>query len=291
MFLKKIFIIFIFSFLFICIYIIPMIQEKQTLRANVFLEEVTGITNQTIYLQDKNGYLVEVDVFLDPSEEGYPIKSIFSYLKTSNTEMDASFHGYIPDSISLLDFEVIDSVLYLNFSHEFLEVADLDLMISGIVHSYFDIKDLRGISIKVDGNSLDGYPMVFDKDYVINAEESFIHRKDIEKVVVYYIDSFDKDYYLPVTKYLNDKREKIEIIVEELKSHVPNHLVSYLSEKTKLIDYSFENNMMILNLNFQDFDKKEEIYQMLAKSVASNYDVSGIVIKDKGKIDKIISFS
>ena len=63
--MKKIWIISFCFFLFLSFCTIPMIQNKNTLRTNVVLEDVTGFTNQMVYLMDQNQYMVEVDIFLN----------------------------------------------------------------------------------------------------------------------------------------------------------------------------------------------------------------------------------
>ena len=44
--------------------------------------------------------------------------------------------------------------------------------------------------------------------------------EEITDVTVYYINNYnDEFYYVPVTKYMNDKRDKIEIIIDQLKGY------------------------------------------------------------------------
>ena len=289
--MKKIWIITFCFFLFLSFCTIPMIQKKNTLRTNVTLEDVTGFTNQTIYLMDLNHYMVEVDVFLNPTDSGYPIESIFTYLKEDNKNMNASFRGYIPSDVVLLNYEVVDSILFLDFNEKFLDMKDSN-KIAGLVHSFLNIKDILKVSIQVNEKNIDDYPEYFDKNFPINKTNQFYNRKDISKVVIYYIDHFDQDYYLPVTKYINDGREKIEVIIDELKNDIPDTLISYLSETTNLINYDFEKDVLILNFDSSiQNDKKEEIYHMIASSVFCNYDVNSVVFQVNSKIDEILSNS
>ena len=58
------------------------------------------------------------------------------------------------------------------------------------------------------------------------------------------VDLIDEDiYYVPVTKYINDDREKVKIIIEELKSSYLSevNLMSFLNSNVNLIDYNVEN--------------------------------------------------
>ena len=96
----------------------------------------------------------------------------------------------------------------------------------------------------------------------------------------------NENYYVPVTKYLNDKREKIEIIVDELKK-TENNLVSYLNENTKLINYREEANVLFLNFNEYLLDENKEISKeilnTIAYSVFDNYDVNVVYFETNSK--------
>ena len=80
------------------------------------------------------------------------------------------------------------------------------------------IVDKNGVKLfSRQGKPIEGYNEVLNKNIGINNEFLFNSRYDISRVVIYYVDKIDnKTYFVPVTKYLNDTREKIEIIIDEL---------------------------------------------------------------------------
>ena len=71
-------------------------------------------------------------------------------------------------------------------------------------------------------------------------------------MTLYYLDKIsNQNYYVPVTKYLNDDREKINIIIDNLSSNYiyESSLVSLLNQNTELINYEIEDEIMTLNFN------------------------------------------
>ena len=95
----------------------------------------------------------------------------------------------------------------------------------------------------------------------------------------------DEMYYVPVTKYLNDSRDKIKIIIDELSTsyiYEPN-LMSFLHSQVELLDYYEQENVLFLNFNkflFDSDDKVlEEVLYSISYSVFDNYDVSMVMFE------------
>jgi spore germination protein GerM len=186
-----------------------------------------------------------------------------------------------------------------NFSKEILNVSvnHEKHMISSIVYTIMDLVDVDGISILVDGEVLDSYPntkeefgRVLNKSIGINKKYDIINRENINKVILYYIDLIDDDiYYVPVTKYINDDRDKIKIIIEELKSSYLSeaNLVSFLNSNIELIDYQIEDDIFFLNFNEYLFDSNdkilEEVIYTISYSIFDNYDVNMVMFLVDGE--------
>ena len=168
-------------------------------------------------------------------------------------------------------------------------------MIESIVFSIMDLGEIKGVIIEVEEEILKDYNKVLDKNIGINKKYDIKSRKNINKVVIYYLEDIDNNkYYVPVTRYLNDDRDKIKIIIDELTTsyiYEPN-LMSFLNSNTKLIDYEEKENVMSINFNNAIFDKDnkivEEVQYTLAYSIFDNYDVNQILFQVDGKnIDTI----
>lgn len=288
--LNKLYFITIICFLILGIATIPTIKKENTLRTNLEIEDIAGIKTNRIYLLNKNNYLTKVDIFLDKGTKKETIERIFNYLKENNLKMDSSFKGYIPKECEILEMRIDEKTVYLNVSKD-IKSSDIDITIPGLVHSILEIEGIDYVSLEVENEYLEDYTKALDKTLPINTEYNFTNRNNINKVVIYYNDKIEgEDYYIPVTKYINDDREKIEIIVDELKNSIPTNLISYLSDKVELLDYSDENNILVLNFNkYLEDDKKETTYQTIAYSVFDNYDIGSVMLKIDGKVDKIIN--
>ena len=135
-----------------------------------------------------------------------------------------------------------------------------------------------------------------DKKIGINNNYLLTSRKNISKVVIYYLEDIaDTLYYVPVTKYLNDDRDKIKIIIEELTTsyiYEPN-LMSFLDSKVELLNYYEENDVLFLNFNdylYNNSDKVlEEVLYSIAYSVFDNYNVNMVMFEVNDKKVKYIS--
>ena len=72
--LRKIFITTMSLFIIMTIYLIPLTEK--TLETNLEFEYVTDLANSSIYLLDKNNYLVKTKVLLDENNLEDNIRSI-----------------------------------------------------------------------------------------------------------------------------------------------------------------------------------------------------------------------
>ena len=90
-------------------------------------------------------------------------------------------------------------------------------------------------------------------------------------------------------KYVNDDRDKILVIIDELTSSYiyEDNLMSFLNNKVKLLEHSIENDVFFLNFNEYLFDSNdivlEEVLYCISYSVFDNYDVSMVMFQVNGK--------
>ena len=290
--LKKIFITTLTMFIILVVYTVPFVNKKNNhvLRTNLEIKDISNLDTESIYLLNDKGYLVRVEVFINSVDINDKISKIISYLTIDNKQIPVSLNGYIPIDVKLISFNLENGHLYLNFSKELLNKDDKDKIITGIVYSFLEQNNILDVSILIEDKELDQYKNI-NKDIGINKEYLFTSRKDIQKVIVYYMDETNT-YYVPVTKYLNDTRDKIEIIVEEL-SKVHSNLISLENIHTKLLDYREVENVLFLNFNeaFIDSDivSMEKIYETMALSIFDNYDVNMVAIEVNHKNVRNIS--
>lgn len=294
--LRKIFVATLSLFILLFVVTITNRDDIAVLKTNLEIEDIASINVNSIYLLNDRGLLVKSKVLLEATEEKEKIAGLISHLIVDNTNTIAEgLKGLIPKGTVIREIIVGNRIVTVNFSKEILKV-DKEVegkMITAIVYSIMDLGEYEGVSILVEGESLTEYPnskekipSIIDKSIGINTTYDITSRDNINKVVVYYLENIDNNlYYVPVTKYLNDDREKIKIIVEELSSSYiyESNLMSFLNSNTELLEYREEDNVMYLNFNDYLFDGNdkvlEEVIYSLAYSVFDNYKVDMVMFE------------
>lgn len=297
--IRKIFITTVTMFILLTVFSIPIVETEEVLKVNMEVVE-NDVYSNSIYLLNNNGYLVKSKILLEEGNIKSNVLKILSNLIVSDTSKYVNeLKGTIPKDTKVRDVFCGNELVTIDFSKEFLDVSleDEKNMISSIVYSILDIDGVKGVSILVEGERLDSYPKskeklanVLTKSIGINKEYDIKSRDNISSVVVYYLEDIENElYYVPVTKYLNDDRDKIKIIVEELTTsyiHEEN-LMSFLNNKVELIDYKEENDILFLNFNEYLYDSEdkilEEVIYSISYSVFDNYNVSMVMFEVNGE--------
>ena len=276
-------------FFVLTIYTIPTLKkEEKVLRTNLEIGDVTDIPTTTIYLLDKNNFLVQDKIFIKTENKEEIVREIFKYLTKDNNDIPIGLNTYITKDIRIQNIEIENDLIKLDLSKELLNSENIETIIIGLTYSLIKIDGINNIKITVDNKPIDNYNKLLNKKLGINNNYSYTKRKDINKTVIYYLDNINENYYyVPVTKYLNDTREKIEIIIDELKNNDNNELISPLNNKTKLLNYKEESNVLFLNFNKYLLDKNDEmndkIQDIIAYSAFDNYDVDMVMFEINGK--------
>lgn len=305
--LRKIFITTLSLFMVLTVFSISTLSNKNKNALMVNLEIDNNLpTEYTIYLLNEDNLLVKKRIYVDASSKKELISKIINNLIENNKNyLTYNLYGTIPKNTKIREIVVGNKLVTIDFSKELLKVAESKekQMISSIVHSILDLGDYEGVSILVEGENLVQYPnskekinSVLDKNIPINTIYDIKSRNNINKVVIYYIEKIDNEsLYVPVTKYLNDDREKIKIIVEELASNYiyESNLMSFLNSKIELLSYNEENNVMYLNFNDYLFDNNdkllEEVIYTLSYSVFDNYDVDMVMFEVNNELVRSIN--
>lgn len=287
--LRKIFITTLSMLIILTIYTIPTTIKDNVLRTNLEIEDITNLKTDKIYLINKNNYLVKTDIFIDSNKLEEKIKKIIDYLIIDNNKIPDNLNGYIPKNTKLIDFNIESNSIVLNFSKELTKSTNEEIMITGIVYSLLELNEIKEVSFQIENNFYKNYTNL-NKDIGINKNILYTSRKDVNRIVTYYLDDTD-NYYVPVTNYLNINKDKIEMIIENLKEIKPN-LISYISEKTELLDYKEENNLLILNfskeLKNENTIVEDKILNTISYSVFDNFDVNMVMFQIEGKTYKYI---
>lgn len=296
--------------LFILLFVLTITSNNNTenlLKTNLQIGD-NGKHVHSIYLLNDSGLLVKSKILLDEENEKSKIASLVTNLVVGNSNIIVDgLRGVIPKGTTIKEVIVGKNIVTIDFSKEILNVSSSDekKMVAAIVYSIMELGNYKGVSLLVEGenfdkypNSLEKIPTVLNKSLGINESYNITSRDDINKVVIYYLENIDNNlYYVPVTKYLNDNRDKIKIIVEELSSNYiyESNLMSFLNSNTKLLEYREDDDVMYLNFNDYLFDGNdkvlEEVIYSLAYSVFDNYDVNMVMFEVNGQKIGYISTS
>ena len=281
--LQKLFLTSILFMIILTIYTIPSFSHLKVLRTNLEIQKPFPGLSQKIYLFNKENLLVRTEIFLEEKEDFEKIEDIIEYLKENKKE--SSLKGYLPKNIQLLEKRQNEDTLILNFSKEWEEVEKEDEKVAGFLYSMLELDEIQKVKILIEGNLSRKYPNALDKTFGMNKEYQVNSREDIQKVFLYYYDK--EGYLLPVTRYVNDNREKIEVMIEELKTG-SNHEISYLKDKTKLLGYKEEKNVFYLNFDSHLYEKSKEIEEKviatISESIFQNYDVNMVILEIEGEL-------
>lgn len=285
----------------ICIIPNSLNSKDNFLDTKIDLEYVNNLGTNEIYLLGPNKYLVKTNVLLETDNINTKIRSILDYLTIQKSDkLPTGLSGIIPMNTKVNNVEIKESIVTIDFSKELLEVKEEleERLIEAITYSIINIDGVEAIKIKVDGNLLTELPKtkkrlpeLLNRNFGINKVFDIDNLNGIQKVTLYYLDKIsNQNYYVPVTKYLNDDREKINIIIDNLSSNYiyESSLVSLLNQNTELINYEIEDEIMTLNFNNSIFthDKiLEEVTYTIKESVCSTYPVKSVILEVEGNVE------
>ena len=296
--------IIITTFSIVTIFTICIIPDKLNSNTNFLNPDidtiyVNNIGTNEIYLLGPNKYLIKTNIILNEEELEPKIKSIIDYLTINkSSKIPNGLSGLIPSDTILNSVDVNDGIATLDFSETLLNVSvDLEeRVIEAIVYSLINIDGIEGVKIRINGNFLTELPQskkvlpdVLNRNFGINKVFDINTLNNVQKITMYYLDKINNNYYyVPVTKYLNDEREKIKIIIDNLSSNYiyESSLLSLLNQNTELINYEIEEDVMRLNFNQNIFTNEkilEEVTYPISESVFDNYDVESVVFQVNGK--------
>lgn len=279
------------------IYLIP--NEELDIKQSLEYIDL-DVTTNNIYLLDEYSYLGKTEVVVNSKTTEDKVKELVEVLingGVGENKIPNGFKSILPSETKILSVKYEDNLIKIDFSKDLLNInKELEeKMIEALVYTITSVDEVEKVIIYVEGNILTKLPQTnitlpstLDRNFGINKTYDFTNTKDINQVTIYYLNKHNDDYYyVPVTKYLNDNRDKIKIIIDELTSTntYNTNLLSYLNSNTELLAIEEQPDILELTFNsyiFSDVDSKdilEEVVYTICLSVKDNYDVSEVVIK------------
>ena len=277
--------------LLLIIYNVPT-DINNNIKSTIVYDSVKDIP---VYLSDYQNYASRV-IVNSPNDN---IENIIELLTINGKDkylIPLGFKAVIPENTKLLNYHIKDNILYLDFSYELLNVSleNEERLIECLIYSLCEIKDIKGISISINGekltklpNSGKQLPPILSYDYGINKTYYIDNIKDTNQVTVYYLSNYqDLEYYIPITKISNVQTSKIETIISELKTtpYINKNLSTYLKASYELEQYEILENSIKLTFNNElltgltDKNIEEELKYVLTLSIRDTYNIENITI-------------
>ncbi len=262
-----------------------------------------------IYLLNKEELVVRTDIAIENNDTLNKIKELITALTINSEKKEyilKNFKQIIPEQTKVLDISLTDGLLKVNFSKEFLTIEKdkEEALIEALIYTLTDIEEVKEIMIFIDGEKLNILPQskiilpnTLDRNYGINKIYDLNDLKNSSKTTVYFLGKEDDvTYYIPVTKINNTEKNKIEVIIEELKSSpiYETNLISYLASSAELLNYQILENQVNLSFNnyiFDDLNEKnilEEVKYSISLSLKDSIGAKQVnFIVDEEVIDTI----
>ncbi len=285
----------IFALILLCV--IP--KNSSELEINQKLEYTSKEVNtHTIFLLDSNNYVAMTNVLVQKTETVGLARELLEVLITEGageSKIPSGFKSTIPEDTKINNVTYEEGLLKVDLTNDaFNTKPDMEeKVLESIIYTLTSIKDVKKVMLFINGevlsklpNSKIILPSVLDRSYGINKKYDFTSLDNLLSLTVYYINEYnDQFYYVPVTSYINDNREKISIIVDELSSNssYTSNLMSFLSSDTKLLSSQSVDKTLRLEFNdaiFSNIDEKdilEEVIYTISLSVFDNYDADKVV--------------
>ena len=285
--LKK---IVISSLVLIILLIICLFPNKTNYDFKTTLTYTTPIV-QPIYLIDNNNYVARYNIIRKTNETLELVDYVIENLTISDKNGYYLPNGFNAKNTKVLNKSLEDDLLKINFSKQLLNIEkeNEEKMLEAIVYSLLEIKGIKKIMIFVEGENLTKLPnsgkniaIILDKNIGINKTYDINSLKETDKTTTYYLSKIDNVYYyVPVTSITNNDKEKVEIIIEKLKTSptYKTNLISFLASNTELLNYeilensvslSFNNNILSLDNN----QITEEVKYSIALSIRDTYNIN-----------------
>lgn len=282
-------------FLLLMFYLVPASPNKEI----KIDKSITDKKEVVVYLMDNDYYLGRMIEYASYDNIIDLVNKKLNILINGSDVLN-DFKPLIPKNTKVNSVKIDKNNIYIDFSRELLNVSKYneEVMIESIIYTITDINGINNIYLSINNEPLKylpkskkEIPYPLNRSYGINKEYDINNLKDITKTTIYFNKkNNDIEYLVPVTKVMNTNSEKIDIIIEELKSIVnaQYNLNSYINNNLEIINHEVNNDKMNLIFNEYILDKDksvllEEVKYAIAESIFDNYDVNEIVFNTKDR--------
>lgn len=217
-----------------------------------------------IYLLDKDEFVARTSISLKSTDVVKQAKELIAMMTIDNASaayIPNLFAPILPKNTKVLSIDVQDTTLKVNLSQEFLNIPKgyEEKVLECLVYSLTELEGVDSILLYVEGDVLDTLPntneklpLLLTRDIGVNKIYDLTNLKDVTKTTTYYIaKENDFSYYIPVTLLSNSDQNKVEIVIERLKTNpnIKTNLISYLSANTEIKSYELLEEEIALSFS------------------------------------------
>ena len=267
-------------------------------------EEIKNVTitytkaaSSPIYLLNKEEFVARTNISLQGEKNIDKAKELIEILTIDNAKsayIPNLFEPVIPKGTKVLSIDIQDTTLKINFNKNFLNIPKSyeEKILECLVYSLTELDNIDGIIIYVEGKLLENLPNTSQKlpplltrDIGVNKVYDLTNLKNVTKTTTYYIAKEENtSYYIPVTLLDNNEKDKVEIIIERLKSlpNVKTNLISYLTANTELTNYEILESEIKLSFSpllyegLASEDIEEEVKYSISLSMQDTLNVENV---------------
>lgn len=277
----------------VSVFSIFLINKKNTVGMKYeFVVDMKEKNYRKVYLLDENKYLIPLSI--DVSSKEYLVDEIYTVVSNLRDLEVEGFTQTLPSEVKINKIELENGILNIDFSKEFL-VYQSELeekMIESLTWSVLDFKEVKGLTISVDGVKLTKMPLngltlpsVLNKEIGINKYHDMMNDfKDSEDVILLYEKEIKGvTYYVPITRKVTKDSNTTSTIVNALDTKIA--IMSGLSTIETLANFSNKNieyNEMSVSITLnedyliEDNIIDKELYEILMVTFEYN-DISSKV--------------
>ncbi|WP_449537173.1 GerMN domain-containing protein [Ferdinandcohnia sp. Marseille-Q9671] len=283
-------------------------QNKEEATEGTDQEEATTETvKRDLFLIDENGLVVPYAVDL-PKEDG-AAKQVLQYLVAGgpiNEILPDGFRAVIPQDTEV-SVNLKDGTITADFSKEFgtYNAEDEAKILQAITWTLTQFDNVKNVVISVNGHVLEEMPVNstpipadLSRADGINIDNSeVVDITNSRPVTLYfYVQNEDAEYYVPVTKRIeNTGDDQVAAVVNALIDgpNITSNLISDIHQNVELLDSSMEDGKVTLDFNeaiFGAFNEKmisKHVINSLVLSLTEQPEIKGVSITVNGSADVV----
>ncbi len=283
------------SFAFFIFFITMLFPSPKTEQASTSTTYING-TPTPVFLLNNANFVARTEVITKQNNILNKIQELISYLTIGSQEniyIPNIFSPIIPKDTKVISLDIQDKLLKINFSKDFLNIPEKyeEKVIECLVYTLTDLEEVDEVLILIEGEILEKLPSghklphILNRQIGVNTVYNFNKISNVQKTTTYYLaKENDITYYVPVTLLENNSKDKVEIVIERLKSnpHLQTNLMSYLNASTELNSYELLAEEIKLSFNdalyegLNTEEMKEQVEYSITLSLKDTFDIKTV---------------